>query len=273
MLSGWTPGTPTAPFYELAARYSLPEGPIAPSVFSKCNCRCNCCNCGCNCNYWYLQLPLLRIATATARTVAASATTASAPAIIAIGDIDRICGILNTKYLFLSCGSSARSPNRTLGRDFVRVGHHAMGAVQLTLFARREIVDRVKVTVLSGCCLSIWGLCLSIVIHPSTSPFAPLVLVSFFSLALATAVMHFDVCYAPVCMYTSPALIGKRKKSKPTQNNLVPFFGGFDPSDVAGSAVTTTLSAPRLARCRTPPARRKPPPTRCKTPPTRCRMP
>ncbi|CAM9689332.1 unnamed protein product, partial [Ectocarpus sp. 8 AP-2014] len=34
---------------------------------------------------------------------------------------------------------------RTLGRDFVRVGHHAMGAVQLTLFARREVLDRVKV--------------------------------------------------------------------------------------------------------------------------------
>jgi len=34
---------------------------------------------------------------------------------------------------------------RTLGRDFIRVGHHAMGAVQLTLFARREMLDRVKV--------------------------------------------------------------------------------------------------------------------------------
>ncbi|CAM9318055.1 unnamed protein product, partial [Laminaria digitata] len=38
---------------------------------------------------------------------------------------------------------------QTLGRDFVRVGHHAMGAVQLTLFARREIFDRVKVVKLT----------------------------------------------------------------------------------------------------------------------------
>lgn len=41
---------------------------------------------------------------------------------------------------------------RTLGRDFVRVGHHAMGAVQLTLFARREVLDRVKVRL---CCMCV----------------------------------------------------------------------------------------------------------------------
>ncbi|CAM9178905.1 unnamed protein product [Scytosiphon promiscuus] len=38
---------------------------------------------------------------------------------------------------------------RTLGKDFVRVGHHAMGAVQLTLFARRDVVKRVKVVKLT----------------------------------------------------------------------------------------------------------------------------
>ncbi|CAM9635514.1 unnamed protein product, partial [Hapterophycus canaliculatus] len=38
---------------------------------------------------------------------------------------------------------------RTLGRDFVRVGHHAMGAVQLTLFARRDVLERVKVVKLT----------------------------------------------------------------------------------------------------------------------------
>ena len=46
-----------------------------------------------------------------------------------------------------------RSAGRTLGRDFVRVGHHAMGAVQLTLFARREVLDRVKVRISCRCSL------------------------------------------------------------------------------------------------------------------------
>ncbi|CAN0316704.1 unnamed protein product, partial [Discosporangium mesarthrocarpum] len=35
--------------------------------------------------------------------------------------------------------------NRTLVKDFLKIGHHAMGAMQLSLFARKEVASRVKV--------------------------------------------------------------------------------------------------------------------------------
>ena len=207
MVPGWAPGTSTTPFLRNRRALFPPRGSDSSFCVSRVHVQLQV-----RLRLQLLPLPLRRIATASA--------------VIAVGAIYIICGprVCEYQYLALSCGSPARSPNRTLGRDFVRVGHHAMGAVQLTLFARREIFDRVKVTVFSGCCLSTRVcVCLSSSVRlPVRLPVRPPPSPSRFGFSLATVVMHIYVCYASVriCRRCSKA---KARTTSPTKQ-LVAFL-------------------------------------------------